>query len=105
MGSYAVIELGGKQYTVAAGDVIVSEKVAPSEDRKAVVDKVLLLSHEGKTQIGRPYLAGSKVELELLEAYRGKKIDVFKFKRRKGYKKKIGHRQSLMRWRVAKIAS
>lgn len=103
MTTYAVIELAGKQYTVAEGDVIVSERTGSPEEKRLVVDKVLLLSREGETQIGRPYVSGPKVELERLENYLGRKIDVFKFKRRKGYKKKIGHRQMLVRWRVAKI--
>ena len=92
---FAIIETGGKQYKVSEKDVIYIEKL-PGEYKKGDIitfDKVLLLDDGNKTQIGTPYLNGSKVNAKFEEAGRDEKIDVIKYKQKSRYFKKRGHRQ------------
>jgi large subunit ribosomal protein L21 len=104
---YAVIETGGKQYRVAPGDVIDVELF--SEDREAGTkvsfDRVLMVGggDEGSIQIGAPLVGGATVAGSLVAEIRGPKIRVFKFKRRKGYRKTQGHRQDMQRVRIDEI--
>ncbi len=95
---YAVIETGGKQYRVKAGDVIDVEKfeVPSGKSRKVNFDRVLLVSGEKGTSVGAPTVAGAKVSGTLVEDVRGPKILIFKQKRRKGYRRLNGHRQDLL---------
>ncbi len=94
---YAVIETGGKQYKVQAGDVIDVERLpAVSEEAPEVVfDRVLLLGDGGDVKVGDPTVDGAQVNGTLRGPVRGRKITVFKMKRRKGYRRKNGHRQDL----------
>ncbi len=101
---YAVIETGGKQYRVAPGDVIDVELVAATGKKNNVsFDRVLLVSGDSGVQVGAPVVDGAKVTGVLVDEIRGPKILVFKKKRRKGYKRKRGHRQDLSRVRIEKI--
>ena len=105
---YAVIETGGKQYRVHAGDVIDVEKLEPAdaEPGDAVeFDRVLLIGGDSGVQVGQPLVDGAKVEAVRVGAVRGEKITVFKMKRRKGYRRRRGHRQDLTRVRIEKIVS
>ena len=99
---YAVIETGGKQYRVQPGDIIDIERLAGvSEDDSAITfDRVLLVGDGDDVKVGRPTVEGAEVKGELLAEVRGPKIIVFKFKRRKQYRRKNGHRQNLMRVRI-----
>jgi large subunit ribosomal protein L21 len=90
---YAFIKTGGKQYRVAPGDQVKIEKVAGEVGETITFDHVLLASDGEKVEIGRPQLADSKVVGKIVRQARGKKIVVFKYKRRKGYRRKKGHRQ------------
>ncbi len=90
---YAILETGGKQYRVSEGDVITVEKI-PGEAGDAVeFDKVLLLSNDGDVKVGSPYIEGAKISGEIVETGKGKKIIVFKYKSKKDYRRKQGHRQ------------
>lgn len=89
---YAVIETGGKQYQVEEGQVLRIEKVNGEIGDKIALDKVLVLGGD-KLQLGKPYLEGAKVEATIKAQDRAKKIIVGKFKAKKGYKRKQGHRQ------------
>ena len=89
---YAIIETGGKQYRVQQGDVITVEKLDAKEGDKVVFDKVLVLGEGQDLQIGSPYV-GSVVEGKILENGKGKKVIVYKYKAKKDYRKKQGHRQ------------
>ena len=90
---YAILETGGKQYRVAEGDVITVEKL-PGEAGDAIeFDKVLLLSDENGVQVGSPYIDAFKVFGEIVETGKGKKVIVYKYKSKKDYRKKQGHRQ------------
>jgi len=102
---WAVVKTGSKQYKVEEGDVLDTQRLKPPEGDKVVLDKVLLLSDKGKLKIGTPFLEKASVEVEVLEETKAKKIIVFKYKRRKGYKCKRGHRQILSRLKVLKIKS
>ena len=90
---YAVIESCGKQYKVAEGDVVFFEKLDTVEGKKVTFDKVILVSDDGKVQIGNPYVKGVKVEGKVVSHGKAKKIIVFKMKAKKNERKKQGHRQ------------
>ncbi len=91
---YAVIESCGKQYKVAEGDVVFFEKLDVEEGKKVIFDKVVLVSEDGgKIQIGNPYVKGIKVEGKVVLHGKAKKILVFKYKAKKNYRRKQGHRQ------------
>ena len=90
---YAVIESCGKQYKVAEGDVVFFEKLDTEEGKKVSFDKVILVSDEGKVEIGNPYVKGAKVEGKVVAHGKGNKIIVFKYKAKKNYRRKQGHRQ------------
>lgn len=101
---YAVIKTGGKQYRVAEGDILAVEKVAGSKGDEVVFEQVLLVGDEAEVRIGKPFVQEARVTGTIINQFSGPKIMVFKMKRRKGYKKKIGHRQELTRMRISKIS-
>jgi len=90
---YAIIETGGKQYKVREGDVITIERLKASVGETVAFDKVLMLSDGETVQIGAPVLEGAKVFGTVVENGKGKKIIIFKYKAKKNYRKKQGHRQ------------
>lgn len=90
---YAVVETGGKQYRVSTGDTIYVEKLNVNEGDEVVLDRVLLVSKDGKIQVGKPYVEGAKVVAKAVKQGKQRKIIVFKYKAKKNYKKKQGHRQ------------
>ncbi len=105
---HAIIEDSGTQIRVASGDVLdIDLRDLGKKPKKTITfDRVLLVGDEGKTAtIGAPYVDGAKVTAEVLDEVRGEKIDVVKFKRRKGYRVKRGHRQRYLRVRVKDIKS
>jgi large subunit ribosomal protein L21 len=91
---YAVIKTGGKQYKVAAGEKLKVEKLAGDVGSKVVIDKVLMITDGDNTTIGAPLIAGAKVNATVVSHGRGDKVMIFKFRRRKHYRKTQGHRQS-----------
>jgi len=90
---YAVIETGGKQYKVQQGDVIYIEKLDANEGDVVKFDKVLLVSNEGGLTVGSPLVAGATVSAKVEKQGKEKKIIVYKYKPKKNYSKKQGHRQ------------
>lgn len=100
---YAIIETGGKQYRVQEGDVLFVEKLEAEEGDTINFDKVLLVSKEGDLLAGKPYVEDAKVEADVLEQGKAKKIIVYKYKAKKNYKKKQGHRQPFTKVKVGKI--
>lgn len=100
---YAVIESCGKQYKVAEGDVVFFEKLDVEEGKKVTFDKVVLLSEEGKVEVGAPYVKGIKVEGKVVAHGKGKKIIVFKYKAKKNYRRKQGHRQPYTKVEITAI--
>ena len=90
---YAVIQTGGKQYRVAEGDTLRVEKLAADAGAAVELDKVLMLGEGGDVTIGKPYVEGGKVTATVKAHGRSKKVKIVKFKRRKQYLKRQGHRQ------------
>lgn len=100
---YAVIETGGKQYRVTEGDSIFVEKLNVAEGETVTFDNVLLVSTGDKVSVGNPTVAGAKVTAKVVEQGKGKKIIVFKYKPKKNYRKKSGHRQPYTKLVIEKI--
>ena len=100
---YAVIEACGKQYKVTKGDVVFFEKLEAEEGKKVTFDKVVLVSDEGKVEVGAPYVKGIKVEGKVVAHGKGKKIVVFKYKAKKNYRRKQGHRQPYTKVEITAI--
>ena len=90
---YAVIETGGKQYRVQVGDVVTVEKLGVDAGETVEFDKVLVLSDDEGLKVGAPYVEGAKVTGEVVENGKAKKVVIFKYKSKKDYRKKQGHRQ------------
>ncbi len=100
----AVIVTGGKQYTVAEGDVLYIEKLNAEAEATVSFDQVLAVLDGENTKIGAPVVAGAVVEAKVVKNGKGKKIDVIKYKPKKGEKKHIGHRQPYTKVEITKIA-
>lgn len=100
---YAIIKTGGKQYKVAEGDIIKIEKLNSEVGETVIFDDVKLLAKDGKAIADKRKLESVKVEGKVLGVEKAKKIVVMKFKRRKGYKRKQGHRQQHTKLQVTKI--
>ena len=100
---YAIIESCGKQYKVAQGDVVFFEKLDAEEGKKITFDKVILVSEDGKVQVGNPYVKDVKVEGKVVSHGKAKKIIVFKMKPKKNYRRKQGHRQPYTKVEITSI--
>jgi large subunit ribosomal protein L21 len=100
---YAVIESGSKQYRVSAGDTIEVELLPVEAGKSFVFERVLLVNNAGKITTGAPTVAQATVEADVVKHIRGEKKVTCKMKRRKGYHKKIGHRQELSVVRIKEI--
>jgi len=100
---YAVIETGGKQYKVSEGDTIFVEKLGVEEGEAVTFDKVLIIGNDGNVTVGAPTVDGATVEGKVLKNGKGKKIYVFKMKRKKNYRRKKGHRQPFTKVVIEKI--
>jgi large subunit ribosomal protein L21 len=102
---YAVVETGSKQYKVAEGDIIKVEKLSGQPGDEIVFSQVLLFSgDDGRIDIGTPRLDNVRVVGEILLQGRAKKIIVYKYKKRKNYRRKQGHRQAFTKIKIAQIA-
>jgi len=102
---FAVIKTGGKQYRVEKGDVLEIEKLGQDQGKKVTFNEVLLVVDDKNTLIGTPYVEAAQVKAEIVEDFKDKKVIVFKKKRRKGYKKKRGHRQEMTRIKIEDIVT
>ena len=100
---YAIIESCGRQYKVAEGDVVFFEKLDAEEGKKVTFDKVILVSNDGKVQVGNPYVKGIKVEGKVVSHGKAKKIIVFKMKAKKNERTKQGHRQPYTKVEITAI--
>lgn len=100
---YAVIETGGQQFKVTEGELLKVEKLTGNIGDSVLLDKVLLIRTDSTIKIGSPYIKGAKIETEIVAQDKAKKVIVFKFKRRKGYKRLKGHRQHYTSLRIKKI--
>ncbi len=100
---YAVIKTGGKQYRVAADEVVTIEKVAGDAGATVEFTEVLMVAGSGETKVGKPTLAGAKVTAEVVEQGRAPKVIAFKKRRRKNSRRKRGHRQHQTTVRIKDI--
>jgi large subunit ribosomal protein L21 len=100
---YAVIRTGGKQQTVSEGDILKVEKLPGDAGSKIEFKDVLMVGTDKEVRVGQPIVANAMVVAEIIEQGKAKKVIAFKMKRRKGFHKKIGHRQSFTSIRVKEI--
>lgn len=90
---YAILETGGKQYRVSEGDVIYVEKLGVDAEQTVTFDKILAVGEGQELKVGAPYVEGATVSAKVEKNGRGKKIKIFKYTPKKGYRKRQGHRQ------------
>lgn len=101
--AYAIIQSGGRQFRVEPGDVVDVELLEVEPGKKTVFEEVLLAADESGVKIGEPLVKGAKVTAEVVEQRKGPKLVSYKFRRRKGYHRTVGHRQKLTRVKVGEI--
>ncbi|MDD5199188.1 MAG: 50S ribosomal protein L21 [Terrimicrobiaceae bacterium] len=102
--AYAIVQTGGKQYRVAEGDLIDVEKLDVEAGADTALD-VLFFADGEKVQLGSPLLAGASVTAEVIDQHKGEKVIAFKYKRRKGYHRTVGHRRQLTRLKIKSIST
>ncbi len=101
---YAIIKTGGKQYKVAEGDEIFVEKLAGEAGDEVVFDQVLAVSDDSGLKLGKPLVEGASVKAEIVKHGKGKKIVIFKYRAKKTYRNKTGHRQPYTKLKITGIA-
>lgn len=102
---YAIIELKGKQYKVEKGQELYVDLLDSEAGSSVKIDKVLLLNDDKSVQVGQPYVKGASIQVKIEKEVRGQKLVVFKFRRKKRYKKKKGHRQNYHKLTVEAITA
>ena len=100
---YAIIETGGKQYKVEAGDVVFIEKLDVEADSEVVFDKVIAVAGDDGIKVGAPYVAGATLAAKVLKNGKAKKVTVMTYKAKKNEKRKLGHRQPYTKVEIAAI--
>ena len=100
---YAIIDEGGRQHKVTSGDRLRLDREVKPEEKTVTFDRVLLIGGEGERKIGEPVVAGATVTADVLGPVKGPKVYTVKYARRKGFHKKIGHRQKYVEVRVTGI--
>jgi large subunit ribosomal protein L21 len=100
---YAIVQTGGKQYKVSEGDTLFIEKLEVEAGTEVSFDEVLLVSKEGGVVVGSPVVAGATVTAQVLKNGKAKKIIVYKYKSKKNYRRKQGHRQPYTQVQITKI--
>lgn len=100
---YAIIETGGKQYRVNEGDVVFIEKLEVNENETITFDKIIAVGKDDGMSVGTPFVSGAEVKATVLKNGKGKKITVFTYKPKKGYSRKLGHRQPYTKVRIEAI--
>lgn len=101
--SYAIFKTGGKQYRVSVGEKLDVEKLEVKEGDSVTFDTVLAAGEGEGLKVGKPFINGASIEAKVLKQFRGPKVIAYKFKRRKGYSRKKGHRQSLTKLEITAI--
>lgn len=100
---YAIVESGGRQYRAEVGHTFSVEKLPYEVGEQIEMDNVLLVADDGEINVGRPYIDGVSVKATIVEQYKGKKIFVWKYRPRKRYRRRQGHRQQYTRLRIDEI--
>ena len=101
---YAVVKTGGKEYRISQGDLIRVEKMEGKVGDLVTMKDILMVSHEGQVQVGNPLLANAVITGEIVQQVKGKKVLIYKMKRRKNYRRTKGHRQTYTYIRVNEIS-
>ena len=101
---FAVLTTGGKQYKVSQGDLIDIEKLDGNVGDTITLEQVLMVGEGEKVEVGSPYVSGCKVTVEVIDQGKGAKVIIFKKKRRKGYRRKNGHRQLFTQIKITEIS-
>ncbi len=102
---YAIVETGGKQYKVSQGDILKVEKIDAQSGSEFELNKILFINKDGDILTGAPYIQNAKVLAEVIDSEKDKKVIVFKFKNRKGYQRKKGHRQIYTKLKIKDIVA
>jgi large subunit ribosomal protein L21 len=100
---YAIIDEGGKQFKVTSGDTIDIDRGVSPDQKSITFDRVLFVGGEGEPKVGAPTVANATVTADVVGPVKGKKVDIIKYRRRKGYHKHIGHRQKFVRVKITGI--
>ncbi len=101
----AIFKTGGKQYKVCAGDKLNVEKIGSDVGVSVNFEEVLMVMDDGNVSIGKPYVEGATVEAKIIDQFRGEKVEIVKFKRRKHYRRRQGHRQNYTRIEIMEVRS
>jgi large subunit ribosomal protein L21 len=102
---YAIVSDRNQQLTVRVGDEVTCDLMDAAPGSEVIFDSVLLVAADGKIQVGKPLVAGATVKAEVIGLTRGKKLVIFRFKRRKNVRRKTGHRQSYTKIRITDISA
>ncbi len=102
---YAIVQSGGRQYRVKAGDLVVVEKLPVEAGEHITLDQVLLVSDGGEVKIGTPMVEGAQVIVTVVAQEKGPKIHIFKYRPKQRYRRRMGHRQNYTRLRVDEIVA
>ncbi len=100
---YAIIEEGGRQFKVTSGDTIQIDREVQDDAKSVTFDRVLLVAGEGDPRIGTPLISGATVSADVIGPVKGPKLITVKYKRRKGYRRKMGHRQGYLAVKITGI--
>ena len=100
---YAIIDESGKQYKVTSGDLIDIDRQGSPDEKTVTFGRVLLVGGEGEPRVGAPVVEGASVTAEVVGPVKGEKVRTFKYRRRKGYRRSVGHRQKYLRVRITAI--
>ena len=103
--AYAIIQTGGKQYRVAEGDILDVEKLALEAGQSTTFTDILMIADGDTVSIGAPFVDQASVKAEVIEQWKGEKVIAFKFRRRKGYHRTVGHRRQLTKLKITSIAA
>ena len=103
--SYAIIQTGGKQYRVAEGDILDVEKLSLETGESTTFTDILMLAEGDKISIGAPFVEKASVKAEVVDQWKDEKVIAFKFRRRKGYHRTVGHRRQLTKLKITSIAA
>lgn len=103
--SYAIIQTGGKQYRVAEGDTLDVEKLPLEAGQTTTFTDILMIASDKKVTVGTPFIDKASVEAEVVNQWKDEKVVAFKFRRRKGYHRTVGHRRQLTKLKITSIAA
>ena len=103
--SYAIIKTGGKQYRVTEGDILDVEKLDIEPGQSTTFSDVLMVADGSNVTFGSPFIATASVQAEVVDQWKGEKVIAFKFRRRKGYHRTVGHRRRLTKLKITSILS